>query len=119
MGFKSSWFKSLGLKIPGSKYHLSRGAARGGAEGAGAPPEFGRSVNPIQIRGGRFCPSHYCQPPWIQKAIYTSAFYKVKIHFNPGLFNHELFNPMVQKFTVEKSGVEKFGVERSGVECWG
>ena len=25
----------------------NRGVARGGAEGAGAPPEFGRSVNPI------------------------------------------------------------------------
>ena len=50
-----------------------RGVARGGAEGARAPPEFGRSVNPIQTRGGRLCPPHYCQPPRIQKAIYTSA----------------------------------------------
>ena len=50
-----------------------RGVARGGAEGARAPPEFGRSVNPIQTRGGRLCPSHYCQPPRIQKAIYISA----------------------------------------------
>ena len=33
-----------------------RGVARGGAEGARAPPEFGRSVNPIQTRGGRLCP---------------------------------------------------------------
>ena len=23
--------------------------------------------------GGRLCPSHYCQPPWIQNAIYTSV----------------------------------------------
>ena len=52
---------------------LGRGVARGGAEGAEAPPEFGRSVNPIQTRGGRLCPSHYCQPsPRIQKAKYTS-----------------------------------------------
>jgi len=51
---------------------LTRGVARGGAEGARAPPEFGRSVNPIQTRGGRLCPSHYFQPPRIQKAIYIS-----------------------------------------------
>ena len=50
---------------------MPRGVARGGAEGARAPPEFGRSVNPIQTRGGRLCPSHYCQPPRIQKAIYS------------------------------------------------
>ena len=50
-----------------------RGVARGGAEGARAPPEFGRSVNPIQTRGARLYPSHYCQPPRIQKAIYISA----------------------------------------------
>ena len=51
-----------------------RGVARGGAEGARAPPEFGRSVNPIQTRGGRLCPPHYCQPPpRIQKAIYISV----------------------------------------------
>ena len=50
------------------------GVARGGgAEGARAPPEFGRSVNPIQTRGARLYPSHYCQPPRIQKAIYISA----------------------------------------------
>ena len=51
-----------------------RGVARGRAEGALAPPEFGRSVNPIQTRGGgRLYPSHYCQPPRIQKAIYISV----------------------------------------------
>ena len=52
---------------------FDRGVARGGAGGAEAPPEFGRSVNAIQTRGGRLCPSHYCQPPRIQKAIYISA----------------------------------------------
>ena len=30
-------------------------------------PEFGRSVNPIQTRGDRLCPTHYCLPP-IQKS---------------------------------------------------
>ena len=45
-----------------------RGVARGGgAEGARAPPEFGRSVNPIQTRGARLYPSHYCQPPEFKK----------------------------------------------------
>ena len=53
-----------------------RGVARGGgAEGARAPPEFGRSVNPILTRGGRLCPSHYCQRPRIKKAIYISVMY--------------------------------------------
>ena len=33
-----------------------------------SPPEFVRSVTPIGTRVGRFCPSHYCQPPRIQKA---------------------------------------------------
>ena len=47
-----------------------RGVARGEAEGARAPLEFSRSVNPIQTgRGGGLCPSHYCQPRRIQKAI--------------------------------------------------
>ena len=50
-----------------------RGVARGEAEGARAPLEFSRSVNPIQTgRGGGLCPSHYCQPRRIQKAIYIS-----------------------------------------------
>ena len=31
----------------------------GGAGGAMAPPDFGRSVHPISTRGGRFCPSNY------------------------------------------------------------
>ena len=46
----------------------------GWGPGGQSPPEFGRSVNPIRTRGGgRFCPSNYCQPPWIHKAIYTSV----------------------------------------------
>ena len=31
----------------------------GGARGAMAPPDFGRSVNPISTRRGRLCPPHY------------------------------------------------------------
>ena len=53
--------------------NTDRDVARGVAEGARAPPEFGRSVNPIQTRGGRLCFSHYCQPPRIQKAICISV----------------------------------------------
>ena len=45
----------------------SRGVARGGGgRGARAPPEFGRSVNPIQTRGTDYA-LHT-----IKKAIYTS-----------------------------------------------
>ena len=32
--------------------------------------------------GGKLCPSHYCQPPRIQNAIYTSA---VKLHMSGSL----------------------------------
>ena len=43
---------------------VNRGVAREGRAGrARAPPEFGRSVNPIRTRVGRFRSSHYCQPP--------------------------------------------------------
>ena len=49
------------------------GVARGGgARGQSPPPEFVRSVNPIQTKGGRLSPSHYYQAPQIQKVIYTS-----------------------------------------------
>ena len=66
---------SLVFRAKASLYR--RGVARGEYRGARAPPpEFGRSVNPIQTRGDRLCPSHYCQPPRIQKAIYTSAVYR-------------------------------------------
>ena len=34
--------------------YIIRGVARGGAEGARAPPEFGRSINPIQTRGADY-----------------------------------------------------------------
>ena len=48
-----------------------RGVARGGQGGL----EFGRSMNPIQTRGADYAPhTMYCQPPRIQKGIYTTAF---------------------------------------------
>ena len=53
-----------------STYHLStRGVFRGGGggEGAVAPPEFGRSVNPIQTRGTDFTPHTTASPPGFKK----------------------------------------------------
>ena len=35
---------------------LVRGVVPGGAGGAMAPPDFGRSVNPFSIKGGKLCP---------------------------------------------------------------
>ena len=39
-----------------STYVHSRGVVPGGAGGAMAPPDIGRSVNPISTKGGRLCP---------------------------------------------------------------
>ena len=44
-----------------------RGVARGGAEGALAPPEFGRSVNPIQTRGADYTPHTTASPSGFKK----------------------------------------------------
>ena len=40
----------------------SRPVVPGGAGGAMAPPDFGRSVDPISIKGGRLCHTHFCSP---------------------------------------------------------
>ena len=74
----------------------SRGVARGGAR---APPEFGRSVNPIQTRGGRLCPSHYFQPPRIQKAIYISAVQAIKKQIDAVREGKKLSNTSIKKQT--------------------
>ena len=50
-----------------------RAVVSGDAGGALAPPEFGSSVNPIPIRGGTLCPSHYCYHPRIPKPNDSSA----------------------------------------------
>ena len=42
-----------------------RGVVPGGAGGAMAPPDFGRSVNPISTRGDRLCPPNYYWHPRI------------------------------------------------------
>ena len=41
----------------------SRGVVPGDAGGAMAPPDFGRSGNPISIRGGRLCPPNNTGTP--------------------------------------------------------
>jgi len=46
---------------------IDRGVARGGAEGALAPPEFGRSVNPIQTRGADYTPHTTASPSGFKK----------------------------------------------------
>ena len=43
------------------------------AGGAMAPPDFGRSVNPISTRGDRLCPSNYYWPSRIFKPSDGSA----------------------------------------------
>ena len=60
------WSRSL-------TYILCRGVARGWPGGP-EPPGIWQISEPYSNQGGRLCPSHYCQPPRIQKAIYTSAF---------------------------------------------
>ena len=44
-----------------------------GAEGAIAHPDYGRSVNPISIRGDRVCPSNYNWHPRVFKPSYSPA----------------------------------------------
>ena len=45
--------------------YRSRGVVPGGAGGAMAPPDFGRSVNSISTRGDRLCPPNYYLHPRI------------------------------------------------------
>ena len=44
----------------------------GGLRGLEPSPGIWQISKPIKIRGGRLCPSHYCQPPWIPNSIYIS-----------------------------------------------
>ena len=57
--------KSIGDLPKANSGHLtrSRGVVPGGAGGAMATPDFGRSVNPILTRGDRLCPPQYYEPP--------------------------------------------------------
>ena len=49
-----------------------RGVTRGGGRGARAP-RIWQIYKPYSNQEGRLCPSHYCQPPRIQKSSYTSV----------------------------------------------
>ena len=54
------------LNRNGSHRHstaLYRGVVIGGAGGAMAPPDFGRSVYPISTKGGRLCPPNNTGTP--------------------------------------------------------
>ena len=46
-----------------SKFLKFRVVVPGGAGGAMAPPNFGRSVNPISTKGGRLCPPYNTGTP--------------------------------------------------------
>ena len=45
--------------------YCDRGVVSGGAWGAMAPPDFGRSVNPISTKGVRLCPPNNTGTPEI------------------------------------------------------
>ena len=53
---------------------FQRGVARGGGAGGHSPSKHLADQLTLFKPGGRLCPSHYCQPPGIQKATYTSEF---------------------------------------------
>ena len=44
-----------------------------GGRGTRAPRNLADQLTLFVLGGSRFCPSNYCQPPWIHKAIYTSV----------------------------------------------
>ena len=59
---------------------MNRGVARGPEP---PPPEFGRSVNPIQTRGADYVPHTTANHTQIKKAIYTSVNTSPKPNSNP------------------------------------
>ena len=73
--------------VNGKIYLVDRGVARGGAEGALAPPEFGRSVNPIQTRGADYTPHTTASPSGFKKLSTPLMFVS-----EPILVNHNLVN---------------------------
>ena len=56
-------------------FHYTKGVIPGGAGGAMAPPDFGRSVNPISTKGGRLCPSNNAGTPGFSD-LPTALYYK-------------------------------------------
>ena len=53
--------------VPKDLHQPYRPVIHGGAGGAMAPPDFGRSVNPISISGDRLCPPNYYWHPWMYR----------------------------------------------------
>ena len=66
-----------------------------GCHGAMAPPDFGKSVNPISTRRDRLCPPHYCCHPGIFRPsygpVYSSCFCaKLFYWYFSGLKNRQM-----------------------------
>ena len=53
-----------------TNYIVIQGCRPWECRGAMAPPDLGRSVNPISTRRGRLCPPHYYWHPWIFRLSY-------------------------------------------------
>ena len=72
---------SINKSIPFSFHFLNRvlrGVFPMGAGGAMAPPDFGRSVNPISTTGGRLCPPNSTGTPGfsdLSTALRTTRFF--------------------------------------------
>ena len=56
-------FSSIYQMVQDTNLLYFRGVVPGGAGGAMTPPDFGRSVNPISTKGGRFCPPNNTGTP--------------------------------------------------------
>ena len=58
-----------------------RGVNRGRGQGGQSPPEFGRSVNPIQTRGADYAPHTTASPPGFKKL-------STPLHYNARIAHH-------------------------------
>ena len=59
----SNFFDLKGILGKTSVLQISRGVVHGGDRSAMAPPDFGRSVNPISTRRRRLCPPNNTGTP--------------------------------------------------------
>ena len=62
----SAWLDRYACNETGTLLFLYRGVVSGGAGGTMAPPDFGRSVNPISTRGADYDPTSLLAPPDFQ-----------------------------------------------------
>ena len=69
MRFQNCWGPIVISKESGHRSGATvyRGVARGGPGGGQSPPEFGRSVNPIQTRGTDYAPHTTASPSGFKK----------------------------------------------------